>query len=80
MLKTTSYGGDNLTYNYGQNDGRVKIYNKKRESELNIPGNLTRVEVTREIEEFPITNTRRLLFDEKFFPKIYLGQYVYGKY
>ena len=36
-LQTISYGGDNITYNYGKGDGRVKIYNKKIESNLVTP-------------------------------------------
>lgn len=59
-LQTISYGGDDITYNYGSGDGRVKIYNKKRESDLNIVGYLTRVEVTREFDDFPLVYLNRI--------------------
>lgn len=77
-IETKAYGGDNLTYNFGKGDGRVKIYNKKRESDLNIVGHLTRVEISREYEDFPISNIKRFNFEEEIFPYLYLNQYVFS--
>lgn len=77
-IQTISYGGDNITHNFGTGDGRVKIYNKKNESDLNIVGYLTRVEVTREYDDFPISNIKRFDFELNMFPKLYLNQYVFS--
>lgn len=59
-VETHSYGGDNITYRIGTGDGKIKIYNKKRESDLNIVGNLTRVEISTEYDDFPISNIKNL--------------------
>ena len=77
-IQKISYGGDNVTYNLGKGDGRIKIYNKKRESDLPIVNYLTRVEVSREFDDFPITNTQRFQFDKSYFPEIFLNQYVFS--
>lgn len=77
-LLTISLGGDNKTYTYGKNDGRVKIYNKKNESKLNIVGNLTRIEVSREFEDFPIMKVKEFNFGKDYFPSVYLNQYVFS--
>lgn len=66
---------DNKTISVGKNDGRFKIYNKKKESDLNILGDLTRVEISREVEDFPIKNTKILQYDN-IFPSIYLNNYI----
>lgn len=73
-----SYGGDNLTYTFGKNDGRVKIYNKKIESDLKIVGDLTRVEISREFDDFPIAKTKLFKFESGFFPVLYLNQYIFS--
>ena len=72
-----SYGFDNKTFIYGKGDGRVKIYNKKIESNLNISGDLTRVEISRECDDFPIREVVNLKYDNNF-PDIYLNQYIYS--
>lgn len=77
-MQTISYGGDNVTYNFGKGDGRVKIYNKKIESNLVMPGYLTRVEISREFDDFPISKIKLFKFDEKFFPILFLNQYVFS--
>lgn len=77
-MQTISYGGDNLTYYFGRGDGRVKIYNKKNESNLNIVGHLTRVEVSREFDDFPICYLKRFKLDVDIFPCLYLNQYVFS--
>lgn len=68
-------GYDNKTIVVGKGDGRFKIYNKKRESNLDLLGELTRVEISREVEDFPIKNTKILKYDNVF-PSIYLNQYL----
>ncbi|MCI9063416.1 MAG: hypothetical protein HFJ17_02270 [Clostridia bacterium] len=77
-FRTEGYGGDNLTHTYGKGNGRIKIYNKKNESKLNIIGNLTRVEVSATFEDYPIRNTGTFEFDSKLFPTVYLNNYVYS--
>lgn len=72
-----SYGYDNKTIVLGKGDGRLKIYNKKIESNLNIQGDLTRIEVTREFDDFPIGDIK--LFDfGNMFPSVYLNNYLYS--
>ena len=73
--KIENRGFDNKTISVGKNDGRFKIYNKKKESDLNILGDLTRVEISREVEDFPIKNTKILQYDN-IFPSIYLNNYI----
>ena len=77
-IQTISYGGDNITYNFGSGNGRIKIYNKKNESNLNIVGNLTRVEISFEYEDFPLYNLKNFIIDDALFPCIYLNQYVFS--
>ena len=71
-----SYGFDNKTICIGKGDGRIKIYNKKLESNLDINGDLTRVEVTREFDDFPISDMKNFDFGETF-PSLYLNKYLY---
>lgn len=61
----------------GKGDGRVKIYNKKRESDLAITGVMTRVEVSRQVDDFRIYEAKYLDYDG-IFPNIYLANYVYS--
>lgn len=77
-MQKISYGDDNVTYNIGKGDGRLKIYNKKRESDLNIVGHLTRVEVTKEFDDFPISNIKRFNLEDSIFPCLYLNQYIFS--
>ena len=75
--KVFSSGYDDKTVYLGSGANRIKIYNKKKESKLNILGDLTRIELSRELDDFDI---RRLstLYDNGFFPNIYLNQYIYS--
>ena len=75
LLHTISGGGDNLTYMSGKGDGRFKIYNKKKESNLQMMGELTRIEVSRLIEEYSILDIEKYKYDEVF-PEIYLNNYM----
>lgn len=76
-FKMLSNGYDDRTYYYGKGDGRVKIYNKKKQSNLSVNYELTRVEVSRELEDFPISNVKNLEYDCNF-PLLYLNDYVYS--
>lgn len=76
--KLIHFGGDNITYRFGTGDGKVKIYNKKIESDLNIVGYLTRVEVSKDFDDFPITKIKLFKFNGDFFPILYLNQYVFS--
>ena len=76
-LFTMSYGFDNKTVVAGKGDGRYKIYNKKIESNLNIKHDLTRVEISREVDDYPISEVKYLDYDNVF-PSIYLNNYLYS--
>ena len=70
-----SYGNDNITYRVGTGDMETKVYNKKRESNLDIFGDLTRIEISRTCDDYPISEIARYQFGNNF-PEIYLNQYV----
>ena len=72
-----SFGYDNKTITSGKGDGRVKIYNKKIESNLNIQGDLTRVEISREFDDFPINEIKNFDYGN-IFPSLYLNNYIYS--
>lgn len=74
-VKVFLEGYDNKTYEVGKGEGRYKVYNKKIESNLNIAGDLTRVEISRILDDYPIKNINIYKFGDKF-PNIYLNQYV----
>lgn len=74
---TISNGGDNLTYEIGSAGmGHCRIYNKKKEAKVEIVGNLTRVEVTYEYEDFPISDIKWMEIEECYIPEIFLNEYV----
>ena len=77
-IQIYSNGGDDLTYRIGQNDCKLKIYNKKRERNLNIQGDLTRIEISRKIEDFPVKDIKLLKYGVEYFPEIYLNNYIYS--
>lgn len=77
QMKIFSKGYDDKTIYIGKDDSRIKIYNKKIESKLNILGDLTRVEVSRSFDDFPITDIKFFKFGDKF-PNIYLNEYIYS--
>lgn len=70
-----SYGKDNITYRVGTGDMETKVYNKKKESNLDIFGDLTRIEISRTCDDYPISEIARYQFGNNF-PEIYLNQYV----
>ena len=77
-LHYISYGSDDLTFYLGAGDGRVKIYNKKNESNLNIVGDLTRVEISVSYDDYPISKIKFFNFDKEMFPELFLNQYVFS--
>lgn len=78
--KIFSSGGDNMTYYIGtkEKDGSIKIYNKKKESDLNIVGNLTRIEISRKYDNLDIVGIKNYDFGNQFFPSIFLNQYIFS--
>lgn len=67
-------GLDNRTYYIGRTNNRIKIYNKKIESNLNY--DLTRVELTSKID-LDIKNILSYKYNVKL-PDLYLNQYLYS--
>ena len=76
-MKIFSKGYDDKTIYLGKGDGRVKVYNKKKESNINMLRDLTRVEVSRSFDDYHIRDIKFFIYDDKF-PSIYLNQYVYS--
>lgn len=73
-----SNGGDDITYEIGQGECRLKIYNKKRESKLDMLGDLTRIEISRKLEDYPINEIKNLKYGTEYFPEIYINNYIYS--
>ena len=76
-IKMISSGFDNKTIYIGKLDNRVKIYNKKIESNLDIKGDLTRVEISKKLEDFPVKRIWAYHFDNVF-PDLFLNEYLYS--
>ena len=74
--KVFGNGFDDKTIEVGKGQGRLKIYNKKKESNLNMLGELTRVEVTCEFDDFPIERIAYLYFPD-IFPTLYTNDHMY---
>lgn len=77
-ISILSYGMDDKTIYIGEGDGRVKIYNKKKESKLNILGHLTRIEISKQYEDFDIEQILIFRFLEEYFPNIYTNPYYFS--
>lgn len=75
-----SNGYDNKTICLGSrgSDLYLKIYNKKIESNLNILGDLTRIELTKTFDDFPLSNLKNLNILDLDFPVLYLNEYLYS--
>lgn len=71
-------GYDDKTVYLGKGDSSVKIYNKKKESNLKIDYDLTRVEMTLSFDDFLINNAKLFYLNEDIFPTIYLNNYLYS--
>ncbi|MCI9286805.1 MAG: hypothetical protein HFJ57_02300 [Clostridia bacterium] len=76
--KVFSNGFDDKTIYIGKGDKRVKIYNKKIESNLAIKGDLTRIEVSKVFEDFPISNIKLFHIEDDIFPVLYMNKYIYS--
>lgn len=73
-----SNGYDDKTYTIGSSgNGHIKIYNKKKESDLHITGSLTRIEITNECSDMPVKDIVLFRYINPF-PDIYLNEYVYS--
>ena len=68
-----SCGYDNKTYYIGRTNNRIKIYNKKLESNLDY--DLTRVEITSKID-LNVKDILNYFYDTKL-PDLYLNNYLY---
>ena len=77
LEKIDNRGYDKKTVYIGTGDGRIKIYNKKEESKLEITGDMTRIEISRELDDYEVRKIKYFKYDERF-PTIYLNQYVYS--
>jgi hypothetical protein len=78
--KIFSSGFDNKTIYIGKRSSghSVKIYNKKIESKLDIFNDLTRIEINKAIDDFPINNIHQFIFSVAWFPSLYLLDYQYS--
>lgn len=77
-LKSISNGYDDKTYYIGTGDRRIKIYNKKKESNLKNVNELTRVEVSIQFEDFRLIDIKLFKLPEDLFPEIYTNDYIYS--
>lgn len=73
-----SNGGDDLTYRVGSGNTKIKVYNKKIESKLDIPYDLTRIEISRQLDDFPVKDVKFLKFGLEYFPEIFVNDYIYS--
>lgn len=76
-MKIYSKGYDDKTIYLGKGDGRVKVYNKKKESNINMLKDLTRIEISRVCEDYNIEEMKFFSYDDKF-PSVYLNEYIYS--
>lgn len=75
-VKIFSNGFDNKTYEIGKGDMRLKIYNKKHESKLDVPYDLTRIEISRTLDDFPISDIKFYNYEVDGFPEIYTNDFI----
>ncbi|MCI8393300.1 MAG: hypothetical protein HFJ24_05675 [Clostridia bacterium] len=77
-MQVFSNGFDDKTYTLGKSGaGHIKIYNKKKESNINMTGDLTRVELTIDVNDFYVGAMLSYNYILSF-PDIYLNSYVYS--
>lgn len=62
---------------FGKTDNRIKIYNKKIESNLDIKGDLTRIEISKKLDDYEVKKICFYHFDNVF-PDLYLNEYLYS--
>lgn len=76
-FKSLSNGFDDKTYYIGTGDRRIKIYNKKKESNLKDISELTRVEVSVQFEDFRLIDIKSFKLPDELFPDVYINDYLY---
>ena len=76
-IRVISSGFDNKTIYIGKSNNRIKIYNKKLESNLDIAGYLTRIEISKQLEDLKVKNVYNYVYDG-IFPDLYLNEYLYS--
>ena len=76
-IRVISSGYDNKTIYIGKGNNRIKIYNKKIESNLDINGDLTRIEISKQLEDYNLNRVFCYQFDD-IFPDLYLNDYLYN--
>lgn len=76
-FKSLSNGFDDKTYYIGTGDRRIKIYNKKKESNLKDIDELTRVEVSVQFEDFRLIDIKSFKLPDELFPDVYINDYLY---
>ena len=76
-LKSWSNGFDDKSFYIGTGDRRIKIYNKKKESNLKDVNELTRVEVSVQFEDFRLIDIKSFKLPEELFPEVYINDYLY---
>ena len=76
QVKIFSNGFDNKTYEIGKGDKRVKIYNKKIEGNYDINYDLTRIEISRQLNDFNITDIKYYKYKIEDFPEIYTNNFI----
>ena len=75
--KIFNNGFDDKTIYLGEGNCRIKIYNKKLESCLDILNDMTRVEISRQIEDFPIKKIKTFQYDNNF-PILYTNNHIFS--
>lgn len=68
-----SQGGENRTYYMGRTNNRIKIYNKKVES--NLDREMTRIEITSKLDNVTMRNYMLYNYNVEL-PKLYLNNYL----
>lgn len=76
--KVVSNGFDDKTIYIGTGDRRIKIYNKKRESKLDIQGDLSRVEISLQFDDFRLIDIKLFKLPVDIFPVLFLNNYLYS--
>jgi len=75
QLRMNSF--NDKTIYIGKGNGRIKIYNKKIEAEMEGLGELTRIEQSIDADDFDISKVHFAKVPDKL-PKIYLNKYLYS--
>lgn len=74
-LNSKSRGFDDKTFVIGKGANKVKFYNKKNESKLDIPFELTRIELSIELD-YDLSKIAYISI-QRYFPDVFLNNYLY---